>query len=89
MAVTQILSVGTSWVLIPGTASTVTLSTNGRSVDMRAATTATTGTPPSAGINGHLLTDVAQLFSRAAGEGIWVRENSSATGLNVCFTEGA
>jgi hypothetical protein len=89
MAQTQILPVSATWTLIPGTATSVTLSPNGRSVDMRVATTTTTASPPGAGINGHLLPNFAQLFQRSAGEGLWVRENSSAVGLSVCYTESA
>jgi hypothetical protein len=87
MAQTLILATSETWALIPGTSAVVTLSPNGRAIDMRVATTVDTSTPPGAGINGHLLPSHAVLFQRAAGEGLWVREIGSGGGL--CYTEGA
>lgn len=90
MAATQSLSVGTSWVLIPGTAPVVTVSpadTYTLTGGIRIATTATTGAAPSGGVTGHLLSDLGVAWSRGAGEGVWVRANGAGYAVN--YTEAA
>lgn len=89
MAATQSLSVGTSWTLIPGTASVVTVSpaADMHELGIRIAATNSTVTPPVAEISGHLIPDTGLLWSRGSGEGVWVR--ATAAGFAINFTEGA